>query len=454
LYQYLKVLTGREANKLKNWRDIADWLEEAGYKTPKKRQDWGEAPEVSVFYGRDNELNDLKQWIVTGQCRLVAVLGMGGIGKTALAVQVARAVQDEFDYVVWRSLRNAPPLNELLADLLEFLPDQPETDLREKADKISLLMKKLAKHRCLVVLDQVEEILQAGHCAGRYRQGYSHYGELLTRVGQQNHQSCLLLLSREQPQSLGSLAEKTLPLKGLQPQAALKLGRARGLVELDGWERLTDRYSGNPYALNIIAAMIKEFFGGRVSQFIQNTLFLGDNLEYLLSQQFDRLPGGEKKIAYWLVVEWEPVSLSQLQGDMLSQISVADLMAELESLKRRSLIETSAKADVPLFTLPPLVRDYVKKQLRERVFQEVKQLLRQRESVTIDLLKTYDFYRSKHHQMMNHVKKGLGNVWKPPSLVEKLSNLLSNMKKDDLYLGYAEANIAQLQAEIQGELNE
>lgn len=38
----------------------------------------------------------------------------GGIGKTSLAVKIAEQVQDEFKFVIWRSLRNAPPIKDLL----------------------------------------------------------------------------------------------------------------------------------------------------------------------------------------------------------------------------------------------------------------------------------------------------------------------------------------------------
>jgi len=71
---------------------------------PDPIQDWGEAPDVSVFYGRNAELTMLEQWIVSDRYRLVALLGMGGIGKTALSVKLAEQIQGEFEYVIWRSL--------------------------------------------------------------------------------------------------------------------------------------------------------------------------------------------------------------------------------------------------------------------------------------------------------------------------------------------------------------
>src|SRR5579859_3175181 len=54
------------------------------------RVDWGEAPTGGNFYGRDNERAELEEWIIKGNCKLVAVLGIGGIGKSALAAKLVK----------------------------------------------------------------------------------------------------------------------------------------------------------------------------------------------------------------------------------------------------------------------------------------------------------------------------------------------------------------------------
>ena len=70
---------------------------------PRLHEDWGEAPRDRQCYGRDQELARLEQWIVHERCRVVAVLGIGGIGKTTLAVNVVQQVKEEFHYIFWRS---------------------------------------------------------------------------------------------------------------------------------------------------------------------------------------------------------------------------------------------------------------------------------------------------------------------------------------------------------------
>jgi polynucleotide 5'-kinase involved in rRNA processing len=64
-------------------------------------QDWGEAPDVSTFYGRTTELTTLTQWILQDSCRLMGIIGIGGVGKTALSVKLAERIQDHFTYVIW-----------------------------------------------------------------------------------------------------------------------------------------------------------------------------------------------------------------------------------------------------------------------------------------------------------------------------------------------------------------
>ncbi|MEM7133031.1 MAG: hypothetical protein AAF702_42410 [Chloroflexota bacterium] len=56
------------------------------------QQDWGNAPDVSLFYGRQAELASLSSWLVADRCRLVAILGMGEQGKTALVAKLVHEI--------------------------------------------------------------------------------------------------------------------------------------------------------------------------------------------------------------------------------------------------------------------------------------------------------------------------------------------------------------------------
>ncbi len=94
-----------------------------------------EAVDASVFYGRETELKLLKQWVVEDRCRMVAVRGMTGIGKTQLVSKLMPSLQTEFDYIIWRNISYAPSLIQILADLIEFLSDQQH----KKSDNLRLM---------------------------------------------------------------------------------------------------------------------------------------------------------------------------------------------------------------------------------------------------------------------------------------------------------------------------
>lgn len=75
-----------------DWKKVADLIFDTADKNlsknnRKKIEDWGEAIDVSVFYRCKEELTRVKQWIVSDRCQPIALISMGGIGKTALSVK-------------------------------------------------------------------------------------------------------------------------------------------------------------------------------------------------------------------------------------------------------------------------------------------------------------------------------------------------------------------------------
>lgn len=339
-------------------------------------QDWGEAVDVSVFFGRTEELEKLEKWIVKDRCRLVALLGMGGIGKTSLSVKLAQQIAAEFEMVIWRSLRNAPVLENVLTDLLNVLLNKSEI----KAD-LSRLIDHLKQHRCLIVLDNVETILQSGEGTlrdrvGRYREGYESYGELFRQLGEVQHQSCLILTSREKPKEIALLEGKTLPIRslqltGLKAQEGQQVLKAKGFSgSEDRWKILIDRYAGNPLALKIVATAIHDLFDGNIDNFLKQvergTAVFGE-IRDLLDQQLVRISNLEQEVMYWLAINREPISLTELRDDVVAPISLTELLEVLESLNRRSLIEKNLAS----FTQQPVVMEYVTEQIVERVYKEI-----------------------------------------------------------------------------------
>ena len=324
---------------------------------------WGEAVDVSVFYGRTIEMTTLGQWILTDRCRLVALLGMGGIGKTALAVKLAQQVQHKFEYVIWRSLRNAPLLGTLLSDLVSFVSDQQET----LAD-MGRLIHYLRSSRCLLILDNMETILNAGD-AGQFRNSYSGYGELLRVIGEAAHQSCLIFTSREKPALIAALEGVKLAVRCLRlngsSEAAIALLQAKGIVGAK--QELCKRYGNNPLALKIVATSIQDLFDGEIEEFLQQDTLIFNGIRRLLDQQFERLCPLEKSIMYWLAINREWTAIAELQSDIVPAVSRGQLLEALEGLWGRSLLEKQAGS----YTQQTVVMEYIMEYITECLISSV-----------------------------------------------------------------------------------
>lgn len=330
------------------------------------QQDWGESLDVSSFYGRTEELSTLKQWILRDDCRLLGILGIGGIGKTALSVKLAERIQNQFSYVIWRSLRNAPPLETLLGELIPFLSEGQEA----KAE-IGILLQYLRNSRCLVILDNLETILQTGR-AGRYRLGYEDYGELLRLIAETRHQSCLVLTTREKPAEIAQFEGTELAVRSWQLSGSLEAARA--LIKATGLkgsdpqkQQLCDHYGCNPLALKIVATSIRDLFDSEIEAFLAQDTAIFPGIRRLLDQQFVRLSPLEQAIMYWLAINREWTTISELISDIIPSVSKGKLLEALESLYWRSLIEKKSSS----YSQQPVVMEYVTDRLTEQIYQEL-----------------------------------------------------------------------------------
>ncbi|WP_375510402.1 NB-ARC domain-containing protein, partial [uncultured Nostoc sp.] len=445
-------------------------IDKSDYLSSNNRLDWGEAIFNSVFYGRIEELTTLEQWILDEHCRLVALLGIGGIGKTALSVKLAQQIQDNFEYVIWRSLREAPPAKIILGNLIQFLSDEQETEanLPESfSERGSRLLYYLQNHRCLVILDNAESILRSGSRAGIYREGYEEYGELLRRVGEATHESCLVLTSREKPKEVAllegqALAVRSLPLSGLKVAEGQDILKLKGLSAAeDEWKVMIERYAGNPLALKIVATTIQDIFDGNVTEFLQQDTSVFGDIRDVLEQQFERLSDLEKDIMYWLAINRESITLSELREDIVSPVPQAKLLEAVESLGRRSLIEKATPTLIEktgsLFTLQPVVMEYVTNSLTERVCEEIV-------TQNIDLFRCHALMKAtgkdyvKDTQVRLIIKPVIDellNVLRSKRNIQnQLIQILTRLREESpLEPGYTAGNILNLLSDLETDLS-
>jgi WD40 repeat protein len=381
LWQILSTALGKRVTK-QNFRHLVQQVAQPPQPSkPPSRQvalapghprcSWGEAIDVTHFCGRKTELERLQRWVSDEQCRAIAIIGMGGMGKTVLSVKLAEQVQPQFDHVIWRSLRQAPPLSALLEEILQILFHPNVVDLPETSTaQITLLLTALRQSRCLLVLDNWEAVFQSGKAIGTYRAGYGDYGELIQRLGEERHQSCLIITSREKPGEISVREGEQLPVRSLS-LLGLSLADSQAFLATQALESsavetidLVRLYGGNPLALKIVSSMIQSLFGGSLNAFLgQETIAFGDIWD-VLEEQFNRLSPLEQRVMYSLAIAREWLTFKQLQVDLIPLVTQQELLQSLNSLQGRSLIETSALG----FTQQPVVMEYMTERLVKQVY--------------------------------------------------------------------------------------
>lgn len=331
----------------------------------------------SKFYGRESELVQLCDWVSGEHNRVIAIGGMGGQGKTTLAVVLARKLARDpshFEAILWRSLLNTPPFEQVISDWIQILSHQQVVALPAHLDQqLALLLDLLRQHRALLVLDNLESVLQSGEQAGHFRPGYESYGHLIRHLAVNEHRSCLLLTSREQPYGIEQLAQtyatvRILKLQGLASSAGAAMLLDQNLDPAQSHlSALIKRYSGNPLALLLAARTVQDLFNGDVKAFLAADSLIFHDIREVLDAQFARLSTLERDLMFWLAIEREPISFVALAANLSPDAASHAVLEALRALRQRFLVEQTPAG----FTLQNVVLEYTTHRLVEAICAEL-----------------------------------------------------------------------------------
>jgi NB-ARC domain len=314
------------------------------------------APKIIHFYDRATQLTTLSHWLTHQNTRLISILGLSGIGKTTLVKQFVDLNKQQFDLVIWKSIKLSPSLDNILTEILTAINTKPiPTD-----NKLTQFFHILRQKKCLIILDDVQELFIKGEFAGQFQTEYKNYKNLLTMMTDIENPSSFILISQEQCQEMICLDEDLYPIKcldldGLDNREIL---RKWGLKDEVCWENLINLYEGNPVYLKDIVVLIKNVFGGKVADFLrEDSLVVTKDIKSRLTELFQRLSPIEKEIILHLSKFDTPVSREDFRQGL--SLSSMDLINGLESLRQRYLLKR-IDGEIVLFDLSLIVREYLR----------------------------------------------------------------------------------------------
>ncbi len=323
--------------------------------------DLGIAPEITHFDGRSEELEKLSEYILNQPTRLMAVLGLGGIGKTTLVKRFIDLHLPQFDAVIWKSLKFPKSLGHLLHDILANFSQETEKSLRVD-EQITQVFELLSDRRCLLVFDDVQNIFISGQFAGQYKPEYTDYKTFFKMMAEISHQSCLILMSQEKSPEMISLDAELYPIQSLELGGLDAAGgdflQYQGLPPEENLLELSNLYQGHPLYLQSISSLIKEVFSGRIDELMaEDSLIFPEEMKLLWDFLWIGLSPVEQQISLKMSQAKAPISRDDLRNALT--LSSPELVNGLQSLSRRYLL-SQVDSDEVLFTLCPVFQEYLK----------------------------------------------------------------------------------------------
>jgi predicted ATPase len=367
-------------------------------RTPRHRPAAPPVP-LTPTVGRDADI-DRVVGLLRGGVRLLTLSGAGGIGKSRLALEVARRLTEHFeDGIVFVPLESVTEPEQLLRTVAERL-DVADTGARPV---LEALVDHLAEQRVLLLLDNFEQVCAAAPDLGALLDRCPAVSALVT-----SRQLLRLRAEHDYPVSpLATPTDATDTAIDTAPAVELFVQRAtaaRPDFEVTAANRptiaeLSRRLDGLPLAIELAAARVR--------------LLPPDALLERLEHRLDLLTGGasdlpERQRTLRATLDWSYRLLDPAEQRLLARLSVfargatldaveaicgddfvADVIGTLSSLLEKSLlVSADADAGLPRLRLLQVVRDYAWERLAE--FGETDDLRRRHADWYVELTRPAD----------------------------------------------------------------
>src|SRR5438477_8463756 len=318
--------------------------------------------QLTSFIGRQDELAEAARLLE--QSRLLTLLGVGGIGKSRLSLELATEVMDDFVDGVWlvelATLRDAQLVPQAVASVL---------GVKEAAGRpvSEALVRHFADRHILLILDNCEHLVQG--CA-----------ELAKQLLLAGPHAKVLASSRE-PLRIGG--ETTYPVPALPESEAVRLfvdraGKAKPGFRVNGeaaaLASVCRRLDGLPLAIELAAARVRTLSVAAISSRLDDRFRLltrGDQtalprqqtLRALIDWSYDLLTADERAVLARLAVFAGGWTLEAAEAVAAGgTVAPSDVLEHLTQLAEKSLVVVDASGE--RYRLLDTVRHYAQERLQ------------------------------------------------------------------------------------------
>lgn len=317
-------------------------------------------PQLTSFVGRERELAELKGLL--GSHRLLTLLGMGGLGKTRLSLQLAAEVMADYPDGVWfldlAPLRDGALVTSEAAQALG-VRDEPGRPL------LQALCAQLQQQRVLIILDNCEHLLQPvarlAHALLLAAPQLAIVASSREALRVPGERTCPVLplavpqASDSAEQLFASPAVQLFLQRAQQHRPDFQLGQSGAAADVAA---LVARLEGIPLALELAAARVRSMsvadinrrLARRYQVLIGGSRVLAERqqtLRALVDWSYDMLGPAEQRLLQRVAVFAGGFSLTAAEqvcadDDLLPDWEVVDLLA---SLVEKSLLALVQPAD-------------------------------------------------------------------------------------------------------------